>query len=120
MPKKYISPQFEFAPMASEFNLTGEVAIQFAPPKVSRDLLATPELPMTAESQLRNILSAKGVAPEIQARVIADATAKAAPGYMDKFFPPGCDNFRPIRRESGDYSRHCANCGIIDTAHKNL
>ena len=72
--------------MADTFNLSGEVAICEHVRKIHRADNA-PELPMSAESQLRNLLSAKGVHPEIQTRVIADATAKAAPGYMDRFFP---------------------------------
>ena len=75
MPKKYTVPQFEFTPMADTFNLSGEVAICEHVRKIHRADNA-PELPMSAESQLRNLLSAKGVHPEIQARVIADATAK--------------------------------------------
>ena len=87
MSKKHTVPQFEFASASAVFNLTGEVMRQPEPrPQPRQDLTAL--LPLDAESQLRELLERKGVHPVIQSRVIADATAKAAPGYMARFFPP--------------------------------
>ena len=89
--------------MADTFNLSGELLVQEHFQKVHRADDGQ-ELPMSAESELRNLLSAKGVHPVIQARVIADATAKAAPGYMEKFFPPRQPAKKYAVRESGVFA----------------
>lgn len=92
--KSTFAPQYEFAAVAGEFNLAGEVQRAAVPVAVKRE-------DKTAE--LFNLTPA----------AIADATAKAAPGYMARFFPAGCDSFSP----SPTSAHHCAACGIIDAGH---
>ena len=83
------APQFELPGVESAFNLAGEAGIDAE--RIERNAATRTDetLPLfsDAETNLRDILTRKGVPASKQNEIIADATAKAQPGYMDRFFP---------------------------------
>ena len=75
--------------MSAQFNLRGELLASEHERKVARHIAGeVAALFPDPEMELREILNRKGVSQSRQDEIIADATAKAQPGYMDRFFPP--------------------------------